>query len=235
VVGRFAAGCLLGAWLRFAEGRCAAWGVVVPQMREGAVVLAGGRSSRMGQSKALLDWHGLTAVAHAVEVVREGVAGGSVCVVRSLGQELPALDAIIVDDAVAHRGPLGGLHAGLAALAGQVEVVFACGVDTPLLAPAFVRRVCGSLRDGDDAVVPVIDGRAQPLLAAYRTVVAPQLQALLDRGAFGLKDISGTCAVRELSEHELLADAELAVADPRLRSAANANTQEEWAALVAEG
>jgi len=201
----------------------------------GAVVLAGGRSSRMGQSKALLDWHGLTAVAHAVEVVREGVAGGSVCVVRSLGQELPALDAIVVDDAVAHRGPLGGLHAGLAALAGQLEVVFACGVDTPLLAPAFVRRVCGSLRDGDDAVVPVIDGRAQPLLAAYLTAIAPQLQALLDRGALGLKDISGACIVRRLSEQELLADAGLAAADPRLRSAANANTPEEWAVLVAEG
>ena len=201
----------------------------------GAVVLAGGRSSRMGPSKALLDWHGRTAVAHAVEVVGEGVGGGPVCVVRAPGQELPTLDAIVADDAVAHRGPLGGLHAGLTAVAGQVEVVFACGVDTPLLAPAFVRAVCGSLRDGDAAVVPVIDGRAQPLLAAYRTAIAPQLQALLDRGAFGLRDISGTCAVRELSEHELLADAELAAVDPRLRSAANANTPEEWAALLAEG
>ena len=200
----------------------------------GAVVLAGGRSSRMGPSKALLDWHGRTAVAHAVEVVREGVGGGPVCVVRAPGQELPTLDAIVADDAVAYRGPLGGLHAGLTAVAGQVEVVFACGVDTPLLAPAFVRAVCGSLRDGDAAVVPVIDGRAQPLLAAYRTAIAPQLQALLDRGAFGLRDIPGVCAVRELSEQELLADTELAAADPRLRSAANANTPEEWAALVAE-
>jgi len=200
----------------------------------GAVVLAGGRSSRMGPSKALLDWHGRTAVAHAVEVVREGVGGGPVCVVRAPGQELPTLDAIVADDAVAYRGPLGGLHAGLTAVAGQVEVVFACGVDTPLLAPAFVRAVCGSLRDGDAAVVPVIDGRAQPLLAAYRTGIAPQLQALLDRGAFGLRDIPGVCAVRELSEQELLADTELAAADPRLRSAANANTPEEWAALVAE-
>jgi len=201
----------------------------------GAVVLAGGRSSRMGPSKALLDWHGRTAVAHAVEVVGEGVGGGPVCVVRAPGQELPTLDAIVADDAVAHRGPLGGLHAGLTAVAGQVEVVFACGVDTPLLAPAFVRAVCGSLRDGDAAVVPVIDGRAQPLLAAYRTAIAPQLQALLDRGAFGLRDIPGVCAVRELSEQELLADTELAAADPRLRSAANANTPEEWAALLAEG
>jgi molybdopterin-guanine dinucleotide biosynthesis protein A len=186
----------------------------------------------MGRPKALLDWRGRPTVLHAVEVVREGVARGPVCVVRSPGQALPQLDAAIVDDAVAHVGPLGGLLAGLEALAGQVEIVFACGVDTPLLVPAFVRAVCAALRDGDDAVVPVIDGRAQPLLAAYRTAIAPQLQELLDRGLRGLKDIPGACAVRELSGQELLEDAGLRAADPGLRSAANANTPEEWAALL---
>ncbi len=204
-------------------------------MRVGAVVLAGGRSSRMGQPKALLDWHGLTAVEHAIAVVREGVAGGPVCVVRAPGQELPFLDdVLVVDDAVAHGGPLAGLHAGLDALGGQVEIVFACGVDTPLLAPALVRVVCGALRVGDDAVVPVIGGRAQPLLAAYRISVAPRVRALIDRGAAGLRDIPGVCAVRELSEQELLTSAELAAVDPELRSAANANTPEEWAALGVE-
>jgi molybdopterin-guanine dinucleotide biosynthesis protein A len=174
----------------------------------------------MGRPKALLDWHGRSAVFHSVEVVRQGVGGGPVCVVRAPEQELPQLDAIVVDDAVAHCGPLAGLYAGLVALAGQVEIVFACGVDTPLLVPAFVRRVCGSLH-------------AQPLLAAYRTAIAPQLQALLDRGALGLKDVPGVCAVRELSEQELLADSELRAADPGLRSALNANTPDEWGALLA--
>ncbi len=188
----------------------------------------------MGQPKALLDWRGRPAVLHAVEVVREGCAGGPVCVVRAPGQQLPQLDAIVVDDAVAYRGPLGGLHAGLAELAGQVEVAFACGVDTPLLVPAFVRRVCGSVRDDDDAVVPVIGGRAQPLLAAYRTTIVQALEELLGHGHLGLKDVPTVCVVRELSERELLADADLLAFDPELLSAANANTPEEWAVLIAE-
>ena len=186
----------------------------------------------MGQPKALLEWHGLTAVAHAVDVVREGADGGPVCVVRAFGQELPPLAAIVVDDAVAYAGPLAALQAGLVALAGHVEVVFACGVDTPLLAPAFVRAVLEALRDGDDAVVPLIGGRAQPLLAAYRITLVPVIQELLDRGARGLKDIPAACVARELSEQELLADGGLAAADPGLRSAANANTPQEWAALA---
>lgn len=187
----------------------------------------------MLRSKALLDWRGRPAVLHAVEVVREGVEGGPVCVVRAAGQALPELDAIVVDDPVAYGGPLAALREGLAALAGRAEVAFACGVDTPLLVPALVRVVCASLRDGDDAVVPVIDGRRQPLLAVYRTTLAPELGQLLDRGARGLREISGALVVRDLLEADLLADPALAAADPGLRSAVNANTPEEWEALVA--
>ena len=197
-------------------------------MRLGAVVLAGGRSSRMGRPKALLDWHGRPAVGHAVEVVSEGVGGGPVCVVSGYGQELPPLDAILVADEVAYPGPLSGLVSGLRELTGRADLAFACGVDTPLLVPAFVRAVCGALRDGDDAVVPVIGGRQQPLLAAYRTILVPRLETLLERGGGGLREIPSVCAVRELSEQVL------ATVDPGLRSAANANTPEEWAALHAD-
>ena len=187
----------------------------------------------MGEPKALLDWHGQTAVEHAVAVVREGIGGGPVCVVRAPGQKLPPLDAIVVDDAVAHDGPLAALHAGLAALTGEADVAFACGVDTPLLDPAFVRAVLRALHKGDDAVVPIVGGRSQPLLAAYRVRIAPRLGALLEDGAFGLREIPRTSAVRQVGEWELISDPELDAADPRLDSASNANTPEEWAALLA--
>lgn len=187
----------------------------------------------MGQPKALLDWHGVTAVEHIVGVVREGVGGGPVCVVRAPGQELPPLDAIVVDDPVAFGGPLAALYTGLAALDGKADAVFACGVDTPLLGPAFVRAVVRSLRKGDDAVVPTIGGRSQPLLAAYRVRIVPRVRALLEDGASGLRDIPRTCAVRQVGEWELISDPELDAADPRLNAAANANTPEEWAALLA--
>jgi molybdopterin-guanine dinucleotide biosynthesis protein A len=187
----------------------------------------------MGEPKALLDWHGRTAIEHAVAVVREGIGGGPVCVVRAPGQKLPPLDAIVVDDPVAYDGPLAALHTGLVALAGEADLAFACGVDTPLLAPAFVRAVLRSVHKGDDAVVPIIGGRSQPLLAAYRVRLAQRLQALLDDGAFGLRDIPRTSAVRQAGEWELISDPELDAVDPRLDSALNANTPDEWAALVA--
>ena len=190
-------------------------------MRAGAVVLAGGRSSRMGRPKALLDWHGQTAVEHAVAVVRAGVDGGPVCVVRAPGQELPALDAIVVEDAVAYAGPLAALARGPrgarraaarsrspAASTRRCSCLRSCG------------RSCASLRDGDDAVVPVIGGRSQPLLAAYRVALVPRLRELLAqrprRPAGHPRRLRGAGCSRSRS---CSPDADLAAADPRLRSA----------------
>ncbi len=195
-------------------------------------MLAGGRSSRMGADKALLRVGRLTAVEHAVAVVGEGAGDGPVCVVAAPGQELPALAAIVVEDAEEFPGPLAALATGLAALAGRCETAFACGVDTPLLAPELVRAVLAAVRAGDAAAVPVVGGRAQPLLAAYRVGIEPHLRELLADGVQGLNAALAALAVRSLSEEELLADAELARADPGLRSAANANTPEEWRRLV---
>ena len=170
----------------------------------------------MGEPKALLDWHGQTAVEHAVAVVREGIGDGPVCVVRAPGQELPPLDAIVVDDAVAHDGPLAALHAGLVALDRARPTSRSPAASTRRCSlPPSSGPCSASLRKGDDAVVPIIGGRSQPLLAAYRVRIAPRLRALLDDGAFGLRDIPRTSAVRQVGEWELISDPELDDADPR--------------------
>ena len=168
-------------------------------MRVGAVVLAGGRSSRMGRPKALLDWHGRPAVAHAVEVVRDGVGGGPVCVVRAPGQELPPLDAIVVDDPVAYGGPLAGSARGprraRRAGRGRLRLRRRHAAARARLRSRRVRvaaRRRRRRRAGDRR------SRSAAARRLPRAELAAALGALLDRGALGLRDIPGTCAVREL-------------------------------------
>ena len=152
----------------------------------------------MGQPKALLDWHGQTAVEHAVAVVREGVGGGPVVRRPCAGAGAAAARR---DRRRRRRCPRRARSRRSTRASwrstGEADVAFACGVDTPLLAPAFVRAVLRSLRKGDDAVVPV-DRR--PCAAAARRLpgrASPRgSQALLDDGACGLRDIPRTCAVR---------------------------------------
>src|SRR5918997_1110761 len=96
------------------------------------IVLAGGRSSRMGTPKAWLDWHGTTLLRRTCGIVARG-ADGPVVVVKAPGQELPPLpDGVrVVEDAREGRGPLQGILAGLEAVDG--ELAFAASTDMPFL------------------------------------------------------------------------------------------------------
>ena len=193
-----------------------------------AVVLAGGRSSRMGTAKAALEWHGSTLLRRVVGLVSRGV-DGPVVVVRAAGQELPALPASVevLDDPTDGAGPLQGIATGLLRLADRAEHAFVCSTDLPFLHPAFVRAVCRAGRDVDVAL-PVLDGHRQPLAASYRTALGERARALLAEGRPRPAYLLEGADVRELDAATLLADAALARSDPDLLSVTGANTPEQY-------
>jgi molybdopterin-guanine dinucleotide biosynthesis protein A len=194
----------------------------------GAVVLAGGRSSRMGEPKAGLEWHGSTLLRRAVGIAARSVEG-PVVVVRAPGQPLPGLppSVEVVDDREEGRGPLLGIGTGLAALAPQTDAAFVCSTDLPFLHPAFVRRVVRALGAGDVAL-PVVRGFRQPLAAVYRTHLADRAFALLaqdrSRASFLLEDAEVTV----LDDAALLEDTRLRTADPELHSVDGVNDRQEY-------
>src|SRR5271155_2034867 len=106
------------------------------------VVLAGGRSSRMGTPKAALEWHGSTLLRRTAGILAR-VTNGPVVVVRAPGQDLPHLPegTLIAVDPREGKGPAQGIAAGLAALRGRADIAFICSTDMPFLHPAFARHV----------------------------------------------------------------------------------------------
>ena len=201
-----------------------------------AIVLAGGRSSRMGHPKESLAWAGTSLLGHTVAVL--GGVARRVIVVRAAGQELPPLPpaVAVVEDARPGRGPLEGLLAGLRALDHPDEAAFVCATDMPRLHPRLAVRVVRLLEPGGDAAVPSFEGRLHPLAGAYRARLADLAAARLDAGRGSLVGLLEACGARVLEPSLLLADPELAAADPALESLTNLNTPEELArARRAEG
>ena len=189
------------------------------------IVLAGGRSRRMGTSKAALEWHGSTLLRRTVGVLTR-VVDGPVLVVRAPDAELPALpaDVQVLDDPVADRGPLQGMAVGLAAAAeAGAQTAFVCSTDLPFLHPAFVRRVLRALGDHTDALVPHPYGLRQPLAAAYRTSLAPLCARLVAEDRLRPAFLLDACRTVYVDEAQLLADPALAAADPELASLTNVN------------
>src|SRR5262245_29573929 len=88
------------------------------------IVLCGGRSSRMGRSKAWLPFGGEVLLQRTVRMLSEVV--DPVVVVAAPGQELPSLpeSVTVARDQEAYLGPLNGLAAGLATLNGRAEVAY---------------------------------------------------------------------------------------------------------------
>lgn len=191
------------------------------------ILLVGGRSSRMGSPKALLDWDGRPLVAYLAELL-QGTLAGPVVVVRAPGQALPRLPEGVeaVEDARPGRGPLEGLAAGLRATAGQAEAAYVSATDVPLLRPALVRLVAASLR-GHDAAVPRAGGRVYPLSAAYRTAVLATVERHLAAERPRALDLLSALDVRWLDEPELRS------ADPGLESLVNVNTRADYEAALA--
>jgi molybdenum cofactor guanylyltransferase len=202
--------------------------------RRAGILLAGGRSSRMGTPKAQLEWHGSTLLRRTAGIVARGV-DGPVVVVRAPGQELPALpdDVEVVEDAREGRGPLQGIAAGLAHMRERADVCFVSSVDVPLLHPLFVRRVVEALDDETDVVLPEAQGHRHPLAAAYRTALLDEVEALIAADRMKPAFLFDRCRVKRLGEADLLADRALADADPELASLLNLNEPADYAAARA--
>jgi molybdopterin-guanine dinucleotide biosynthesis protein A len=202
-------------------------------MSTAGIVLAGGRSSRMGESKAALEWHGSTLLRRTAGVLSRTV-DGPVVVVGAPGQELPALpaDVTVVSDPVAGLGPLRGIATGLSAVAGLAPVAFVCSTDLPFLHPAFVRRVLRELAADTavDVALPVARGYPQPLAAAYRTALAPRAADLVAAGRLRPAMLFGQCHVVRRDDAELLADPALAATDAELESLLNVNDRDDYRA-----
>ncbi len=141
-------------------------------------VLAGGRSSRMGQDKALLDFFGQPLIERALGILRRAgvtasVAGGS--------RELAAFATLVPDSRI---GPLGGICAGLAAAVEDLAVFLP--VDMPLVPPGLLRLMLQHARTtGAKATLASVNGFAQTFPAVLDRSLLAGLQNELRNGNGG--------------------------------------------------
>ncbi len=219
-----------------------------PVVRLGGVILAGGRSSRMGRPKAWLPIGGRTMLEIVLDAVGAGLrqavtdlreAGAElrapgarsdppIVVVAAPDQELPSLPAGVdrAVDTVEGEGPLRGMQAGFDLIAGRADVVFVSSCDAPMIRPAFVARMISMIGDHDIAV-PFVDDRHHPLAGVYRTRLGAVIGDLLTTGRrrpFDLFDRARTLVVTA---------EELRSVDPDLDSLKNFNSPSEYDELLA--
>ena len=189
----------------------------------GAIILCGGKSTRMGRDKATLPFGNELMLQRVVRLVSQVVVPERIVCVAASGQTLPALPAAvrIAYDRHKTRGPLEGLAVGMTALSGNADVVYATSCDVPLLESALISRVLELIKNYDIAV-PREGKFHHPLAAAYRTSVLPVVERLLSADRLRPLYLFEECRTREI-ELDLLRGV-----DPELRSLLNCNRPEDY-------
>ena len=176
------------------------------------VVLAGGRSSRMGQDKAALPWNGQSLLAHMQQVLCE--AGVSRVVLS--GRHPQA-----VSDRIPELGPLGGLASVAETLPDGFLLVVP--VDTPLASPGLLRFLC-TQATGSNAACVCFEGQPLPLWLRLCPATRSVLAELLAGPAQGR-------SLRAL--HAALSGQTLALPAAWSGQLRDADTPADWRALCA--
>jgi molybdopterin-guanine dinucleotide biosynthesis protein A len=151
-----------------------------------AVILVGGKSTRLGQDKVFVEIGGRPLIQRVVGRL-ESIAAHFVLVAAEPVADPMArygVPALVVADRYPDKGSLGGLFTGLAAAPTEWSLVMA--TDMPFINPALIEHMTG-LVEGYDLVLPVAGGQPQPTHALYskrclapieRRVLADQLKMI---------------------------------------------------------
>lgn len=197
--------------------------------RVNGIILAGGRSSRMGRDKALLTIEGKPLLLRLAEglaphVGRLVIAAGTEERARAYRELLRAqaepimAGALFVTDSWPDRGPLAGLHAGLSVLPEGYAFVVAC--DVPNISFPLLERLIAGAGSGAD----VIHVPEQPFHALYHTRVADRALA-----ALRANELRAMALLRSLETLELKLEEK---SDGKLH---NLNTPDDYRAYTSGG
>ena len=145
-----------------------------------AVVLAGGRSSRMGFDKQRVELNGTWLMGVILEQLRT-IFGEIVVVTTDPGLYHNEQAVVAVRDEIPGHGPLGGLHAGLKQIGCEYAYLIAC--DMPNIDAAFVEFLYSQVGDGrPDACVARYGDWYEPFHALYAARIVDRLEAFLSGG-----------------------------------------------------
>jgi molybdopterin-guanine dinucleotide biosynthesis protein A len=184
-----------------------------------SIILAGGKSSRLGQSKALQIIGGKSLIQWVVD--RLAILSTEIIIATAHGEAIPCSSAVkikTVADIYPGKGPLVGIYSGLTASSSSRAIVVGC--DTPFLSVSLLEYMT-QFSPTFDVVVPRIEKKVEPLCAVYsKNCVAPILE-LLKQDELGISKLFSMVKVKYVGEDEINSF------DPEHLSFFNINSQDD--------
>lgn len=167
----------------------------------GAIILAGGKSKRMGTNKAFLKINGMTNIERMVNRLKPDFPDP--ILVTNNPKDYRFLDLKITTDLFPSKGPLVGVHAGLVTSSKEVNIIAAC--DMPFVTAKLATELVNHILDYD-AVIPIIKGMKHPLFAVFKKNIVNILEDNIKNGQFRMKNLLEHLNVLYVTECDLSID-----------------------------
>lgn len=186
-------------------------------MRITGVILAGGKSRRMGQDKAFLPFGRGVLIERVIDVLQQ--VADEMLLITNTPERYARFKLPMASDVIPEGGSLGGVYSGLIRAQTPSSLVLAC--DMPFVNPAFLRMLC-ELAPQADVVIPKNAEDFQPLCAVYAQACCDPMRRRIEAGRLKIVGFFDEVRVRVVGPDVL------ACYDPWDVMFFNANTPEEY-------
>lgn len=166
-----------------------------------SIILAGGKSSRLGRSKALQAIGGKSLIQWVVDHL--AILSTEIIIATAHGETIPCFSAVkikTVADIYPGKGPLVGIYSGLIVSSSSWAIVVGC--DTPFLSDdllEYMTQICSTF----DVVVPRIKNKLEPLCAVYSKNCSGPIQGLLEQNELRIDKLFSMVKVKYVEEDEI--------------------------------
>ncbi len=161
-------------------------------------IIAGGRSGRFGSDKSLHVFEGKPLIQHTYDAVRP--VFDDIFIIAPDTEKFSFLEAETIPDIIPGLGPIGGIYTAVESLKADRVFVFPC--DMPFLNTEFIRYMA-SIPDVYDIIVPMVNGRYQPLHAIYSIRCAEGIRKKIDAGDYRMSGFYEGFNIRIVNEDEI--------------------------------
>jgi molybdopterin-guanine dinucleotide biosynthesis protein A len=188
-------------------------------MQVTGVILAGGKSRRMGRDKAFLPFGKGLLIERVIEVMQQ-VVTDDVILITNTPEQYQRFGLPMFSDVIPEAGSLGGIYSGLTYAKTPYSLCLAC--DMPFVKPEFLCFLCDTAAEAD-VVIPRNAEDFQPLCAVYSQVCREPIRQKIEAGRLKITGFFDQVRVRVIEGEPLTRY------DPQDLMFFNANTPEEYA------
>lgn len=174
------------------------------------IILAGGKSSRMGSDKGFIKLNDINFVEYSIRALEPLVSN---ILIVSDKKEYDVFGYHRIEDKIKNAGPVAGIYSGLEASNSEYNLILSC--DIPLIKTSILEKLIDGIDETSEVIQIESNGKTMPLIALYEKQLASKFLEALENDERRLRKVLSTCITKNIV---LITDHSTTI---------NVNTQEE--------